>query len=95
MPLPEHITRYLSDEVINELAILEDRALRAEQALAVKSRQLLDMQNEMSKLRDEVDSMASLAQELQIAAQGLASKAEDEAASIEEQLRRLLVLQAS
>ena len=95
MPLPEEIVRGLPDAVINELAIYEDRAIRAEQALAVKTEQVAGMQRELHKARDEVDAMAALANELKTAAADLATTAQVEMVSIEEQLRRLLVLQAS
>jgi len=95
MPLPEELVRGLPDAVVNELAIYEDRAIRAEEALKVKTEQVAGMQAQLVKARDEVDAMTALASELKTAAVDLATQAQLESASIEEQLRRLLVLQAS
>jgi len=93
--IPADILQDLPERVVNELAILEDRAIRAETSLARREERVHDLVIEVNKLRTEMMEMTDLAQGLQEAAQNLAIAAEAESTKIEGQLRRLLVLQAS
>jgi hypothetical protein len=88
MPLPENVLYGLPSQVVNELAILEDRALRAEGQLANSVRRVTEMEDEISKLRDEIALLFQLGVEVQEAAQRLA------ACNVEQRLRRFLVVQA-
>jgi ABC-type phosphate transport system ATPase subunit len=94
MPLSDDTIVSLSQEALNELAILEDRALRAEGQYAAASRKLTELQAEITKLREEVGMLLQLSTELQEFAQGMADDARIEAGRVEEQLRRFLVVQA-
>jgi hypothetical protein len=94
MPLPDNLIAALPHEVLNELAILEDRALRAESQLATRTAHLTELELEIGKLRGEVGLLLQLATETQEFAQEIAEGAKVEAGRVEAQLRKFLVVQA-
>jgi hypothetical protein len=95
MPLPRELTDRLAAEVVNELAILEDRAIRAEGALERSRERAVELEGQVASMRDEVDLLRTLAEELQQATKTLVEEAARQHVNIEKELRRLLVLQAS
>lgn len=94
MPLNADQVKALPEEVLNELAILEDRALRAEQQLDVERSRARELRDEVAVLREVVDDSRALAEELMEHAQQLARQAADEAESVEAHLAHLLATQA-
>jgi hypothetical protein len=94
MPLSDETINALPQNVINEMAILEDRALRAEGQLTHKTRQLAALTDEVAKLRGEVGLLLDLAAALQEFAQTIADSASVEARRVEQELRHFLVVQA-
>jgi hypothetical protein len=94
MPLSDETINELPQNVINEMAILEDRALCAEGQLIQKTRRLAELTDEVAKLRGEIGLLLDLATTLQEFAQAIAETARIEAARVEEQLRHFLVVQA-
>jgi hypothetical protein len=94
MPLGEQWIRDLPVEVINELAILEDRALRAEDAARRERSRTKELHDEVALLRECIGEVEALAQELQTHAERLAREAKLDAQAIEGRLRHLLVMRA-
>jgi SMC interacting uncharacterized protein involved in chromosome segregation len=94
MPLPENLIEGLPREAVNELAILEDRALRAEGQLSNSVRRMGEMEDEIAKLRSEVEMMLGLCHELEEFTERMSEAAHSEAAKVEQALRRFLVVQA-
>lgn len=87
MPISDKLVRELPTEVINELAILEDRALRAEEKAGRQAERITELQDEVGDLRDQVQTLAGLASEL-------LNRAAGDVRMIEDALRRVLVVQA-
>lgn len=84
----------LPDKVLNEFAILEDRAQRAERQLERERRRVLELRDEVTVLRELVSEIEHLAKQLQERAQTVAREATEDATAIENRLRHLLVMQA-
>jgi predicted nuclease with TOPRIM domain len=80
MPISDKLVRELPQEVINELAILEDRAIRAEGKVGHQAERIDELQDEVTTLREIRDELVELAQTLQ--------------GTIEHKLRHVLVVQA-
>lgn len=93
MSLDYEIVKDLPERVINELAVLEDRARRAEIALRRERRRVAELRDEVALLRTVVTEVQALAAELQERAQQIASDATEAAAAVEGRLRHLLVVQ--
>jgi predicted nuclease with TOPRIM domain len=81
-------------EIVAELAILEDRAIRAEGKVARQAEQIERLQSEVAWLREALQELQELAQGLQTRAGEVAEAAAADARSIEDKLRHLLVIQA-
>lgn len=94
MPLGADLIAELPEPVLNELAILEDRAIRAERLLDNMRDRNRELRAEAIHLRDVIGEVELLAQEFQKRAQRLAGEAEQDAQAVEKRLRHLLVLQA-
>jgi hypothetical protein len=87
VPVSEKLLRELPIEVVNELAILEDRAIRAEQRAGRLEQRNDELLTQVTQLRAALATVTELASELQ-------SRAIVDAGHIEDALRRVLVIQA-
>lgn len=94
MPLDWDILRGLPKEVVNELAILEDRALRAESMLEHYTARTHDLQQEVGLLRTALTSLEDVAKDLLGRATELAERAQEDQEHIEQALRDVIVQQA-
>lgn len=87
MPISDKLARELPREVINELAILEDRALRAEEKANHQAERITELQ-------DEVETLREIREELTELARDLLNRAAGDVRVIEDKLRRVLVVGA-
>lgn len=97
MSVDTHLEKLLADlpeQVVNELAILEDRALRAEQHADRISGRVAELQNENGMLRAALDELRGLAYLLKARAEQTSEQAAGDAEAIEEALRHALVVMA-
>ena len=84
----------LPDQVVNELAILEDRALRAEQRANQLDDRLTELRTENGTLRNALDELRGLAYQLKTRAEENAAEATGAVEAIEDSLRHVLVVLA-
>lgn len=87
MPISDKLARELPQEVVNELAILEDRAIRAEGKTGHQAERILELQEEIEKLRVTREELIEMANDLM-------NRATADVHAIEDKLRHILALQA-
>lgn len=84
----------LSVQVVNELALLEDRAIRAEQQAAHLRSSLEEARGEIDILRQVVEEMREFGETLARACEATAEQAAENAKAAEQMLVRGLVIGA-